>query len=158
MPADPRPNVTRSVSPEVGSPSGLDDSPLPRLLGLLMGVISERLFAALASEGFDDQRPAHNAVFANVPPEGIRLTELAQRAGMSKQAMSELVSDLEALGYLQRRPDPEDGRAKLIEFTERGWAAVAVALEAFKNIESDFARKVGRQDMRKLRATISRLV
>jgi DNA-binding MarR family transcriptional regulator len=123
-----------------------------------MGVISDHLMEALASAGFDDQRPAHNAVFANVPPEGIRLTELAQRAGMSKQAMGELVSDLEALGYLDRRPDPEDGRAKLIEFTERGWTAVAVALEAFKHIEDGFTRKVGRQEMRNLRATITRLV
>jgi DNA-binding MarR family transcriptional regulator len=123
-----------------------------------MGVISERLFATLASAGYDDQRPAHNAVFANVPAEGIRLTELAQRAGMSKQAMAELVSDLETLGYLQRRSDPNDGRAKLIEFTERGWAAVAVALDAFKQIERDFARRVGRQEMRNLRGTIARLV
>jgi DNA-binding MarR family transcriptional regulator len=123
-----------------------------------MGVVSEHLFIALASAGFDDQRPAHNAVFANVPPEGIRLTELAQRAGMSKQAMGELVSDLESLGYLQRRADPQDGRAKLIELTERGWSAVALALEAFKHIENDFARKVGRQEMRNLRTTIARLV
>jgi DNA-binding MarR family transcriptional regulator len=123
-----------------------------------MGVISERLFATLASAGYDDQRPAHNAVFANVPPEGIRLTELAQRAGMSKQAMAELVSDLETLGYLQRRSDPNDGRAKLIEFTERGWASVALALDAFKQIERDFARRVGRQEMRNLRGTIARLV
>ena len=131
--------------------------PLPRLLGLLMGTISERLMAHLAAAGFDDQRPAHNAVFANIPPEGIRLTELAERAGMSKQAMSELVSDLEARGYLERHPDPADGRAKLIQFSDRGWAAVAAALDAFTLIERELAEKVGSRRMQELRETLSRL-
>jgi DNA-binding MarR family transcriptional regulator len=122
-----------------------------------MGVISETLLARLAEAGFTDQRPAHNAVFANIPPEGIRLTDLADRAGMSKQAMSELVADLERLAYLRRNPDPRDGRAKLIEFTDRGWAAVEVALTAFDEIEADLARQVGAKRIMDLRETLTRL-
>ena len=157
MPPDSRPNVTRSVSPEFTGADG-NEVPLARLLGLLMGVISDRLLATLASAGYGDQRPAHNAVFANVPPEGIRLTDLADRAGISKQAMAELVSDLESRGYVRRDPDPSDGRARLIQFTERGWAAVGTALDAFNQIEADFADRVGHRRMRDLRTTINRLI
>ena len=76
---------------------------------------------------------------------------------MSKQAMSELVTDLERLGYLRRRPDPEDRRAKLIEFTDRGWAAVSTALDAFTDIEAHFARHIGTRSLRQLRETLTRL-
>ncbi len=68
--------------------------------------------------GFTDQRQAHNAVFAPIPPEGITRAELARRAGMTKQAMSELVVDLEAKGYLTRRPDTQDKRTKIIELSD----------------------------------------
>lgn len=131
--------------------------PLARQLGLLMGVISEQLLTRLAEAGFDDQRPAHNAVFANIPPGGIRLTDLADRAGMSKQAMAELVTDLEQLGYLKRRSDPTDGRAKLIQFSARGKRAVAVALEAFDDIEADLTRRIGKRTMDQLRDILDRL-
>ena len=108
----------------------------------------------LAAAGFADQRFAHNAVFANVPPEGIRLTDLADRAGMTKQAMSELVNDLERLGYLRRRPDPTDGRARLIEFSDRGWAAVRSALKAFEDMEVELGARIGVTEIRQLRRTL----
>jgi DNA-binding MarR family transcriptional regulator len=109
--------------------------PLLRLLTLstqqLAGMLHERLRAA----GFDDQRPADDAAFAHIPGEGIRLTDLARRAGVSKQAMAELVDSLEARGYVERQPDPTDGRAKFVVFSERGWTAVATALDALDDIE-----------------------
>jgi DNA-binding MarR family transcriptional regulator len=124
------------------------------LLGLATRRLTDDLQARMIAEGFDDTRFAHNAVFAHVPPEGIRLTALADRAGMTKQAMSELVVDLEALGYLQRVPDPSDGRAKLIEFTERGWSAVDTALSSFDEMERELADEVGSGRIRQLRRTL----
>jgi DNA-binding MarR family transcriptional regulator len=134
----------------------LSDPPAPllRLLGLASRALTAQLGERLAAAGFADQRLAHNAVFANVPPEGIRLTHLADRAGMTKQAMSELVNDLERLGYLRRRPDPTDGRARLIEFSERGWAAVDAALQAFEEMEAELGTRIGRTKVRQLRRTL----
>src|SRR5687767_11082270 len=77
----------------------------------------------MAEAGYDDLRVAHNAVAAYLPAEGMRLTQLAQAAGISKQAMAELVSDLVAKGYAKQVPDPTDGRAKIIIWDERGKAS-----------------------------------
>ena len=56
----------------------------------------------------------------HIPASGIRLTELAARAGMTKQAMAELVAEIERRGYIRRTTDPADRRAKIIEFTDEG--------------------------------------
>lgn len=133
-------------------------APLLRLMGLIHKQVSSELMRRLALAGFADMRMAHNAVFPHVPSEGIRLVDLSARAGMTKQAMSELVVDLEALGYLRRRPDPSDGRAKLIEFTKRGWASVDVALTSFAAIEAELADNIGAGRMRELRRTLLDLV
>ena len=128
-----------------------DETPLLLLLTLaerhLAGVLQEHLVAA----GFDDHRLVHHNVMAHVTREGIRLTELADRAGMTKQAMSELVLDLERLGYLRREPDPSDGRAKLIRFTEKGLGAVEAATVAFGKIDAALGEGLTRSSTRTLR-------
>lgn len=116
--------------------------------------LTDDLHDRLAAAGFTNQRAAHDAVFANVPPDGIHLTDLADRAGMTKQAMSELVVDLEQLGYVRRTADPSDRRAKLIEFTDRGWSAVRTALDAFSEIEAELAASIGPGRLRQLRRTL----
>src|SRR5688500_13722330 len=80
--------------------------PLIGLLSAVGGWMERRHIELLAEAGFDDIRRAHNAVFMHVPAEGIRLTDLAAAAGISKQAMAELVDDVIAKGYLRRVPDP----------------------------------------------------
>jgi DNA-binding MarR family transcriptional regulator len=134
------------------------EAPLPRLLGLVVRQMTDDLQRRLHDAGFVDQRLAHNTVFAHIPPEGIRLTALAERAAMTKQAMGELVADLERLGYVRRRADPADRRAKIIELTDRGWEAVAVALASFADMERELAQHVGAQRVRTLRATLLRVL
>ena len=129
-------------------------APLARLFGLCSAKFSQQLLQALWDAGFTDQRAVYDRVFPFVPPEGIRLTDLAERAGMTKQAMSELVGDLVEMGYLQRVPDPSDGRAKLIEFTDRGWAAVETVLASFKRVEADLTKSLGKKRMDDLRRTL----
>ena len=130
------------------------EAPLARLLGLCSAKFSQQLLQALWDAGFTDQRMVYDRVFPFVPPEGIRLTDLADRAGMTKQAMSELVADLVAMGYLQRVPDPTDGRAKLIEFTDRGWAAVHTVLHSFEEAEAALIKRLGKRRMAELRRTL----
>lgn len=107
----------------------------------------EGLQARLVAAGFDDHRIVHHNVMAHVTFEGVRLTELAEKAGVTKQAMSELVLDLEQLGYLMRTVDPHDRRAKVIRFTDRGRAAVSEAMQAFAAMES----ALGERSLRSLR-------
>ena len=129
-------------------------APLARLVGLCSAQFSQQLLQALWDAGFTDQRMVYDNVFPFVPPEGIRLTDLADRAGMTKQAMSELVNDLVEMGYLRRTPDPTDGRAKLIEFTDRGWAAVNTVLASFKETEAALVARLGDRRMAELRRTL----
>lgn len=117
--------------------------PLPALLAPLQAWHERRHLEIMATQGFDDVRRAHNAVFVNLPSEGIRLTGLADEADMSKQAMGELVDDLEAKGYVERTPDPTDGRAKLIVWAARGLRAHEATLEAFAEIETELVAAAG---------------
>ena len=128
--------------------------PLARLLTLALDNLSHQLQERIKAAGFTDQRLAHNAVFAHIPPEGITLADLARRAGMTKQAMSELVLDLEGKGYLTRRTDDQDRRLKIIELSERGWAAVRTALRAFEEMEQDLERTLGTEELRNFRRTL----
>src|SRR5215470_17042583 len=87
-----------------------------------------RVQQAIERAGFGDFRIAHMNVFAWLPPSGARIGELARQAQLSKQTMTELVSYLEAHGYVYRTRDPTDGRAWIIRFTERGEALHRVAI------------------------------
>lgn len=131
--------------------------PLARLLGLALDRLSRQLLERIHDAGFSDQRMAHHAVFAHLPPDGITLADLARRAGMTKQAMSELVIDLEGRGYLTRRPGEHDRRTKLIELSDRGWAAMEAALAAFAEIEHELEAQLGVRRLESLRRTLEML-
>ena len=132
------------------------DVPLIAPLSVLARWWEHRHMELMAAAGFDDLRVAHNAIAANLPAEGMRLTQLAQTAGMSKQAMAELVVDAEALGYIRRVADPTDGRAKIIIWDRRGEAAHQVTLKAFAQIEQELAEVVGADDLAAVRDVLLR--
>jgi DNA-binding MarR family transcriptional regulator len=132
--------------------------PLPGLLDPLLARIRRGVVEAAHEAGFTDTREAHNPVFAFVPPEGIRLTELAARAGMSKQAMGELVDDLVDKQYFTKEPDPTDGRAKLITWSDRALLLDETAQAYFDRLENQLADLVGADAMRQLRTTLQVLV
>jgi len=102
--------------------------------------------------GFPEARAAFNPIFIHLPADGCRLTELAAKAGMTKQAMGELVEELIELGYLVRFPDPKDGRAKLILRSDEGLAAHGIALAAFAQIDRELTEMIGPETMAQLRA------
>jgi DNA-binding MarR family transcriptional regulator len=106
----------------------------------------------LAREGHADIRPAHGYVFGAITGDaGIRLTELADQAHTTKQAMGEIVSDLERLGYAERVADPSDGRAKLVRLTHSGRRAQALGFSIIDDIEARWAREHGAEAMRATR-------
>lgn len=103
-------------------------------------------------------RPAHTSVFPHVDLDGVRLTELARRMGISKQAVGQLVDELEAMGALERIPDPTDGRAKLIRFSREPGASVLDGLAALRGFEAELEDALGARRMRSLHRDLSALL
>ena len=103
--------------------------PLIRLLDIAFSEYDAEVIRRLATTDYSDIRPAHGCVFGNVDPDGTRLTDLADRAHMTKQSVGEVVTDLQQLGYVERIPDPSDGRAKIIRLTARGARRPGARLE-----------------------------
>ena len=107
-----------------------------------------RLHAGLAEAGFTDRPPWGTNIFHYLREGGLRLTELAERAHTTKQAMGYTVNRLEEAGYVERVPDPTDGRARIIRLTERGWAARRVSDEIIASLEEECVRQLGEERMR----------
>jgi DNA-binding MarR family transcriptional regulator len=136
-----------------------DDSPfLGLLFRLLLQHWSEDMDAALRAAGFDDIRPPHANVFPFVPPEGIQVGELARLARVRKQTMAQAVAGLERAGYVERRPDPSDRRARLVCLTARGQAVPRIALETGPRVEAHWAELLGHEELETLRDLLERLL
>jgi DNA-binding MarR family transcriptional regulator len=124
------------------------------LLRLPYEALQARVYGGLAARGFPEIRPAHSSVFRHIAAGGSRLTDLAARAGMTKQSMAYLVESLERGGFLSTVPDPADGRAKLVLLTTSGrrvWnALIALSGEA----EADLAEQMGRERFALLRTLL----
>jgi DNA-binding MarR family transcriptional regulator len=129
--------------------------PMIRLLGVAFDQFSEALSTRVAAAGYGDIRPGHGCVFGTIDPEhGSRLTDLAERAGMTKQTVGEVTSDLEQLGYLERVPDPDDGRAKIIRLTHRGLEAWLAGRRLIDDLERDWAERFGEERLATLREVL----
>ena len=128
-------------------PTSRDLSPdrlaIGQLLGRLLREFRAELFSPAGEHGYADLREPHLHIFGNVGIDGIRLTDLATRAQLSLATTSELVSDLQRLGYLERRPDPADRRAKLIFPTTRGRQALDDAGNRVAEIEQHWRDVLG---------------
>ncbi len=110
-----------------------------QLLGRLLYHFRTELFAEREGR-FPDLRYPHLQIWGNVGIDGIRLTTLADRASLGLPACSELVDDLQHLGYLERRPDPTDGRAKLIFPTTKGREVLDAAGTVVAELEQRWRR------------------
>ncbi|MFD4444748.1 MarR family winged helix-turn-helix transcriptional regulator [Nocardia sp. NPDC058519] len=104
-----------------------------------------------------DLRPAHYAVFRYLAPDGSRVTALAEAAGMTQQSMGELVTHLEKCGYVERVPDPADGRARLVVTTAAGRAVVTLAGQHIQRIEESIAAELGAESLAVVRDALARL-
>ena len=113
------------------------------LASRLLFSLQDELFEGLAEAGYDDLHPRHGAVLAFLDEDGIRATELARLSGRHKQIVGRLVDELEKLGYVERRPDPADRRAKLIFPTERGLDQLRLGDQIIADIEARHASEVG---------------
>ncbi|MFV8817216.1 MarR family winged helix-turn-helix transcriptional regulator [Haliea sp. E17] len=116
---------------------------LPRLLREFFRDYDRRVLDGIAARGYTDIRPSHSQVLANLGTGSVRVTELAERARVTQQAMGKLLKELERMGYVDRAIDSEDKRAKEIRFTARGLQLVADALEVVDEVRDYYASKIG---------------
>jgi DNA-binding MarR family transcriptional regulator len=116
-----------------------------------------RVLADLAAAGFGDVTAAQGRVFARIDPGGTRLTDLAERALITKQTAGFLVDQLERAGYVRRVPDPRDARARLVQIAERGRAAVEVARQTEAKVEAEWTAHLGEEATAHLRHALVRL-
>lgn len=131
------------------------------LIGALLRVPAEavqrRIVRELNAAGYDELIMPHMAIFRFPGPDGVRPTVLAERAGMSKQAMNRLLGSLEELGYLIRSDAPDEGRARIVRFTKRGHAAYAKAVEVLSDIEREWSAELGPRDFAQLKELLFRV-
>ena len=130
----------------------------PPLIGALLRLpweaVRRRILERLRASGFGDFDQPHLTVFIYPGPQGRRPSELAAHLGISKQAANYLLGELERLGYLERRADPEDLRSKRIALTRRGVSAGKVIREAVLELEHEWARKLGPRRFSQLRGLL----
>lgn len=113
--------------------------------------------ADLAQNGFGDVTPAHSALLRNVGEDGSRPSELAAHAGVTRQAITKLVDELERLDLVRRDPDPDDGRGVIVRYTDRGRAGVAIARKRMLALERAWAAQVGADRWAEVRSTLDTL-
>jgi len=146
---------------EATSSSVFTESFGPPLIGALLRMplesVRRHMLERLHEQGFTDLDPAHLIVLQYPGPQGARPSELAARLRMSKQALNYQLGQLERLGYLERRPDPDDLRSKRIVLTPRAESAVPVIRDAVAEVEADWARALGPERFGELRELLIEL-
>ena len=131
---------------------------LSMLAASLLHPVQDELLAGLADRGHSKLRACHGVVLGHLANSDERLTRLAELCGQPKQYILRLIDELEALGYVERRPDPQDRRGKLIAVTERGRAQQEDAALILTRIEARYAERVGREKYAQFRRLLSEIV
>jgi len=121
-------------------------------------LVNERAIARVQRAGATNLRLAHTALFPHITDAGIRQTELADKLGVTKQAIGPLVDDLERDGVVERIPDPADARAKLVRWTAKGRRALREGLGVLAQLEAELAEEVGPRKLAALADTLEALI
>jgi DNA-binding MarR family transcriptional regulator len=116
--------------------------------------VRDRIERDLQAKGFEGIGAAQLAVLQYPSPRGVGVTELARRAGTSRQAINYLVRELETTGYLVRRRDPSDGRGRTVNLTERGEAAIHCIRASVKRLEREWESDLGAKRFADFRAAL----
>jgi DNA-binding MarR family transcriptional regulator len=145
-----------SSSPK-NPPVKTEDMLIGALLRLPAQAIHRRIINELNAAGFRQLRLPHMAVLQFPGPDGVRPSMLAERAGMSKQAMNQLLGSLEGLGYIARSDAPDGGRARLIRFTKRGRAAYSKIHDILGDIEREWSAELGPARFAQLKELLCRV-
>jgi DNA-binding MarR family transcriptional regulator len=128
------------------------------LLRLVWQMHRERLYARVTAAGFRDVTQAQFELIRWPGIDGLRPSEVAESVGLSKQTINDLLGELERDGYLGRHPHPDDGRARVIRLTTRGWKLQRTAHAISQALEAAWAASVGHKRFQALRSTLEAMV
>ncbi len=131
---------------------------LNRMLLDAFRAVDRQVDAALEARGSSNLSPRHATALVLIDKKGIRLTDLAARAGITKQAMMQVVNDLARFGLVTRSKDPNDARAKTVNLTAKGQKERAEASKAVSSAEQKVRRRLGPDRYEALRATLATLI
>lgn len=134
---------------------------MSKSIGVLLrdgaSAVDAEIKAAQAEQGFDEIQPGHHTVLRHLGEDGARPSELAAKAGVSRQAVTKILDDLERRGLIAREPDPADGRGVIVRYTPRGLAALKVARTRMNQLERRYASHVGADRWRTVRDVLEAL-
>jgi DNA-binding MarR family transcriptional regulator len=120
-----------------------DRTPLIALVDRANRALQADMVRTAHLRGHRELKPAHNSVFATLAEEGSRAIDMAERAGITRQSMGEVIREMVGLGILEMRPDPEDRRAKLVTYSEHGRAVAADGYGHLVELEQRFKAEFG---------------
>jgi DNA-binding MarR family transcriptional regulator len=140
--------------PEEPSP---DWVPLLALVHRLNRALQQDMVREAHRRGHTGLKNSHNAVFATLDPDGSRAADMAAQTGMTRQSMGEIVRELEELGIVTTKPDPHDGRAKLVTWTEHGLAVAREGYGHILDVEERYADELGAERFNWLRGALARM-
>ena len=149
------------LNPEVSTK--LDTDPryqinLPQHLGDLVAWTNRRLMEKTIARGHSGLKMNFADILVNMAfSRSRRLVDIAERTGMSKQALGQIASEIEQLGYIKRVPDPEDGRAKNLQFTPTAIKLIEDSLLAVDEVEQEFIDAIGEEKVAELREIVYEL-
>lgn len=120
-------------------------------------VWKEKFAAEMVAMGHDWYQEARSSVIPYVRVDGTRQSEIVEHMGLSKQAVQQLIADLEQSGILRRDPDPDDGRGKIVRFTDKGLAAQSDSQKAKKKVEAELKAALGAKEFHRLMDALQKI-
>lgn len=150
------PSQTRLASAALEDDEGWRRHNVGRLLANALHHFEERVIELLEAAGHDEVKQSHVSATRHLDVAGTRLTEMAQRATMTKQSMSELVAQIEERGLVTRTPDPNDGRARIVRFTPAGLEWLRDFRDAVRVAEEEMAQQIGSQALAAMKDALER--
>jgi DNA-binding MarR family transcriptional regulator len=136
----------------------IERKPLIAIVARAVRVLATDMLREAHERGHTQVRPGHDPVFATLPQEGARISDMAARAGITKQSMGEAVRDMVDLGLLEMKPDPTDRRAKLVTFTEAGLAVAQDGKRYMRTLEQQWIEKFGAKEYETAREVLEGIV
>lgn len=155
-PSSPLARSRRSSLPVQDANEEWRQQNIGRLLNNAIKRFESRILRQMSSAGHGDFSLSHITITRNLDVEGTRATEIARRAGITKQSMGELITQLENDGLIERRPDPDDKRAKIVCFTSAGMKWLDAFRTALQDAERQMEDELGAANLRSLKRALEK--